>query len=153
VVDRLEEKVWKVAEFYSMGPTRVQFRRKDTRGWQEFFAQLKAHSTTGSALTFKGIQMRRPTIFALEAELKKIKIPTLIMIGDEDEPCIEPAIFMKRHIQSSGLVVFPQTGHTMNLEEPDLFNRVILDFLTLVEAGKWAVRDPVSVPGAELLPK
>jgi pimeloyl-ACP methyl ester carboxylesterase len=75
------------------------------------------------------------------------------MIGDEDEPCIEPAIFMKRHIQPSGLVVFPQTGHTMNLEEPDLFNRVVLDFLTLVEAGKWAIRDPVSVPGAELLPK
>jgi len=30
---------------------------------------------------------------------------------------------------------------------------VVLDFLTLVEVGKWAVRDPVSVPGAELLPK
>ena len=154
VVDRLEkEGMDKVAEFYSMGPTRVQFRRKDPRGWQEFFAQLKAHSTIGSALTFRGIQMKRPTIFALEADLKKIKVPTLIMIGDEDEPCIEPAIFMKRHIQSSGLVVFPQTGHTMNLEEPDLFNRVVLDFLTLVEAGKWAIRDPVSVPGAELLPK
>ena len=154
VVDRLEkEGMEKVAEFYSMGPTRVQFRRKDPRGWQEFFTQLKAHSTTGSALTFKGIQMRRPTIFALEPDLKKIKIPTLIMIGDEDEPCIEPAIFMKRHIKPAGLMVFPQTGHTMNLEEPDLFNRMVLDFLTLVEAGKWAVRDPVSVPGAELLPK
>ena len=154
VVDRLEKDgMEKMAEFYSVGPTRVQFRRKDRRGWQEFFTQLKAHSTIGSALTFKGIQMKRPTIFSLEANLTKIKVPTLIMIGDEDEPCIESAIFMKRHIQTSGLVVFPQTGHTMNLEEPDLFNRVVLDFLTMVEAGKWAVRDPISVPGAELLPK
>ena len=105
----------------------------------------------GSALTFKGVQLRRPTIFALEAELKKIQVPTLLLIGDEDEPCIEPAIFMKRNISSSGLMTFPQTGHTLNLEEPDLFNRVVFDFLTMVEAGKWARRDPISVPGAELL--
>jgi pimeloyl-ACP methyl ester carboxylesterase len=154
MADRLEkEGMEKVAEFYSMGPTRVQFRRKDPRGWQEFLAQLKTHSAMGSALILRGIQLKRPTIFALDADLKKIKVPTLIMIGDEDELCIDPAIFMKRHIRPSALVVFPQTGHTMNLEEPDLFNRVILDFLTLVEANKWAVRDPVSVPGARFLPK
>jgi pimeloyl-ACP methyl ester carboxylesterase len=152
VADRLEkEGMAKVAEFYSVGPTRVQFRRKDPRSWQEFVNQLKEHSAIGSALTFRGVQLRRPPIFALEAELKKIQIPTLLLIGDEDEPCIEPGIFMKRHIPRAGLVTFPQTGHTLNLEEPDLFNRVVLDFITMVEAGKWTRRDPVSMPGAELL--
>jgi pimeloyl-ACP methyl ester carboxylesterase len=152
VADRLEkEGMAKVAEFYSVGPTRVQFRRKDPRGWQEFVNQLKEHSAIGSALTFRGVQLRRPPIFALEAELEKIQIPTLLLIGDEDEPCIEPGIFMKRHIPRAGLVTFPQTGHTLNLEEPDLFNRVVLDFITMVEAGKWTRRDPVSMPGAELL--
>jgi len=63
------------------------------------------------------------------------------MVGDEDDPCIEPGIAMKRCIRSSRLVVFPQSGHAINLEEPDLFNRVALDFLTAVEAGKWAKRD------------
>ena len=65
----------------------------------------------------------------------------MIMVGNEDDPCIEPGIAMKRCIPSSGLVVFPQSGHAINLEEPDLFNRVVLDFLTAVEAGKWAKRD------------
>ena len=59
------------------------------------------------------------------------------MIGDEDEPCIEPSIFTKRRIPNAGLSVFPQSGHTINLEEPGLFNRTGLDFLTAVEAGRW----------------
>ena len=55
---------------------------------------------------------------------------------------------MKRCISRSGLVVFPQAGHTINLEDPDLFNRTVLDFLTAVEAGKWAKRDPGTASGA-----
>jgi len=154
VAGRLErEGMQAVAEFYSQGPTRVQFRRKDPRGWQEFRAQLAEHSALGSALTFRGVQLRRPSIFALEASLRRLQVPTLLLIGDEDEPCIEPAVFMKRHIPSAGLVVLPQSGHTVNLEEPDLFNRVVLDFLIAVEGGRWAQRDPISVPGAELLPR
>jgi pimeloyl-ACP methyl ester carboxylesterase len=47
---------------------------------------------------------------------------------------------MKRHIPSCGLSVFPQSGHTINQEEPDLFNRTVLDFLTAVKAGGWAER-------------
>jgi len=45
---------------------------------------------------------------------------------------------MKRNIPGSGLAVFPQSGHAINLEEPDLFNRTVSDFLTAVEAGRWA---------------
>jgi pimeloyl-ACP methyl ester carboxylesterase len=81
--------------------------------------------------------MKRKTILQLEKELQQIKIPTLVMIGDEDTPCVDAAIFMKRHIPSCGLSVFPQAGHTINLEEPDLYNRTVSDFLIAVEAGKW----------------
>jgi pimeloyl-ACP methyl ester carboxylesterase len=49
-------------------------------------------------------------------------------------------VFMKRHIPNSGLAVIPQTGHAINLEEPDLYNRLVLDFLTAVEQGAWAMR-------------
>jgi len=68
-------------------------------------------------------------------------------VGDEDDPCLEPGIFMKRCIPSSGLTVIPQSGHAVNLEEPDLFNRAVSDFLTAVEAGKWAVREQGSGGG------
>ena len=87
------------------------------------------------------IQGKRPSIFTLEEKLHHLRIPTLVLIGDEDEPCIEPAIFMKRHIPSAGLAVFPKSGHAINLEEPDLFNRTVLDFLTAVEADRWPDRD------------
>ena len=81
--------------------------------------------------------MKRPTIFALEEKLLQLQVPTLVMIGDEDEPCVEPAVFMKRKIPNAGLAVFPQSGHTINLEEPDLFNRTVQEFLTAVETGTW----------------
>ena len=65
----------------------------------------------------------------------------MIMTGDEDDPCINPSLFLKKHISSYGLVVFPRSGHAINLEEPGLFNSVVSDFLLMVEQGKWAPRD------------
>ena len=68
------------------------------------------------------------------------------MVGDEDERCIEPSLFLKAAIAASGLVVLPKTGHVVNLEEPDLFNQVVGDFLARVDAGRWPARDPRSLP-------
>ena len=129
-----------VAADYARMDHRLQLLRKDPRGWEEFYQLLLGHSPVGSALTYRGFLMKRPTIFSLEDKLNALQVPTLIMVGDEDEPCIEPAIFMKRNIPRSGLAVFPQSGHAINLEEPDLFNRTVWDFLTSVEAGRWAQR-------------
>ena len=137
----IAEGMEKFADGYARGSERAQFLRKDPVGWAKFRAGLASHSALGSALTFRGVQMKRPTIFQLENDLQKIEVPTLLLIGDEDTPCVEPAIFMKRNIPASGLAVFPQSGHTINLEEPDLYNRMVLDFLTSVEAGKWVARE------------
>ena len=126
---------------YSRSDVRVQLRRKDPRGYREFADQFLSHSSLGSALTFNGVQGKRPPVFALEDQMRLMSVPTLIMLGDEDEPCIEPSIFMKRCIPTSGLVMFPQAGHAINLEDPDLFNRSLQDFLTAVETGTWATRE------------
>ena len=136
----MTEGMEKFADGYARGAERLQFLRKDPVGWAKFHAGLAAHSAQGSSLTFRGVQMKRKTIYQLEGELQNIRIPTLVMIGDEDGPCVDPAIFMKRNIPGAGLAVFPQAGHTINLEEPDLYNRTVSDFLTAVEAGKWVVR-------------
>jgi pimeloyl-ACP methyl ester carboxylesterase len=141
-----------VAEFYSRGPTRVQFMAKDPVGWREFHDRLAAGSALGRANTLRGVQRQRPSIFELEASLERLEVPTLIVTGDEDEPCLEPAIFMKRKIRNSGLVVIPKSGHAVNLEEPDLFNRAVLDFVTAVDAGRWLPRDPASQTGSATLP-
>jgi len=126
------------ADYYTRGPTRRQLIRKDQKSWQEFYEEFASHSAIGSALTLRGVIFARQTISGLESKLRQLAVPTLIMVGDEDEPRVGPALWMKRYIPRSGLAVFPQTGHTINLEEPDLFNRVVLHFLTSVEAGSWA---------------
>ena len=128
------------AEEYANSPTRVQFKRKDPVGWEKFYAGLASHSALGSALITQGIQLKRPTVFQLEDDMRRMTVPTLLMVGDEDDPCIEPMLFIKRCVATSGLVFFPQSGHTINLEEPALFNRTMLDFLTAVESGAWATR-------------
>jgi pimeloyl-ACP methyl ester carboxylesterase len=84
--------------------------------------------------------------------MERLTVPTLVMTGDEDDPCLEPGIFMKRKIPSAGLVVLPKSGHAINLEEPDAFNRAVLDFLTLVDAGRWTKRNPASMTGSAILP-
>ena len=141
-----------VAEFYTKGPTRVQFMDKDPLGWREFYDQFIGQSARGHALTMRGVQMTRPSVYELEAAMEKLTVPTLIVTGDEDEPCLEPALFMKRKIRSSGLVVMPKAGHTVNLEDPDAFNRIVLDFLTAVDAGRWPLRNPASISTSAILP-
>ena len=132
---------------YSAGPARIQLRRKDPVGWQAFADLLAGHSPLGAALTLRGVQGQRPAILDSAQDLRALDIPTLILVGDEDDPCLEPALFLKRQLRRSGLVTFPQSGHAINLEEPDLFNRAVLDFLTAVEADRWASRDAGSGVG------
>jgi pimeloyl-ACP methyl ester carboxylesterase len=139
-----------VAKRYSLGPTRVQFRNKDPRGWQEFAAQLAEHSTPGSALTMRGVQGRRPSLYELVEGMQALRVPTLIVTGDEDDPCLEPALLLKRSISTSALVVIPSSGHTINLEEPEEFNRILFDFLSAVDIGAWRSRDPRSTSGGIL---
>jgi pimeloyl-ACP methyl ester carboxylesterase len=72
-------------------------------------------------------------------------VPTLIVTGDEDEPCLEVDLMLKRTIASSALAVLPRTGHTCNLEEPALFNALLGDFAATVDTGRWALRDARSL--------
>jgi pimeloyl-ACP methyl ester carboxylesterase len=140
------------AEYYARGPARVQLIDKDPPGWHEFAERLAAGSATGHALTLRGVQMTRPSIFELGDRLERLEVPTLIMTGDEDEPCLEPALFLKRKIATAGLVVMPKSGHAINIEEPDAFNRAVLDFLTAVDAGRWSRRNPASQSASAVLP-
>jgi pimeloyl-ACP methyl ester carboxylesterase len=116
------------ASAYAVGPTRVQFQNKDPRGWEEFRAMLTEHSRLGSALTLRGVQKLRPSLY----------------------DCLEASLMMKRTIPSSALAVLPRTGHGLNLEEPASFNAHLDDFFHQVEAGRWTLRDPRSLSGSIL---
>jgi pimeloyl-ACP methyl ester carboxylesterase len=146
VADRMENDTMAVfGKVYSLAPTRVQYQNKDPRGWQEFENQLCEHSSLGSANTMRGVQRRRPSLFDLEDKMRALTVPTLVMNGDEDDPCLDAGLFMKRTIVSAALVLLPRTGHLCNLEEPALYNQICGDFMSRVEAGRWEMRDPRSM--------
>lgn len=131
-----------VAATYSKTAARISFEVKDPRGYAEFVARLAAHDAKGSANTSRGFQGARPSLYDFESDIRKLQTPALIVVGDEDDRCVEPSLFLKDALPASGLVVMPKTGHAVNLEEPDLFNAVVGDFLARVEAGRWTARDP-----------
>jgi pimeloyl-ACP methyl ester carboxylesterase len=138
---------------YGRGPTRLVFEEKDPRGYAEFVQQLREHSTEGSALTMNGVQRRRPNLFDLKDGFSRMTVPTFIIAGDEDDPTLEASLYLKRTIMSSALLVMPKCGHTMNLEDPDAFNRAVLDFVTQVDGGSWRNRIPASLAGGIIAAK
>ncbi len=77
--------------------------------------------------------------------MKRLTVPPLIIHGDEDWPCLLPGILMKQSIPSSALAVMPYSGHAINLEEPEEYNRTVRDFLSQVDSGGWPQRDPRAV--------
>lgn len=130
---------------YQIGPSRVQLQNKDPRGFAQFCDAFAKHSALGSANTLRGVQARRPTVYALKRGLTQLKVPLHMMTGDEDNNCLEPGLFMKRVCPSAWLTVVPNTGHAVNVEEPDLFNRLTAEFLAQVDSDRWRPRDPRSL--------
>jgi pimeloyl-ACP methyl ester carboxylesterase len=118
-------------------PTRSRFRQKDPRGFAEFTRHLAEHPDLGAALTMENYQGKRPSLYDFEADWQGLDLPVLIICGDEDQPCLQPSLYLKRTLPNAGLAMFAKTGHTVNIEEPDAFNREVWNFVALVESGKW----------------
>jgi pimeloyl-ACP methyl ester carboxylesterase len=136
------------ADHYALGPTRVQFQNKDPRGFVEFQRHLSEHSAVGSANTQLGVQRERPSLYDLTNEMRALRVPTLVLTGDEDWPCLRPGILLKETIPTAALAVMPNCGHAINLEDPDRFNRIVGDFLAQVGSGRWPTRDARAVSGS-----
>ena len=136
---------------YCTGATRVQFMLKDPRGWKEFADQFRALSRKGRAMTLRHIVAARPSVLDFEEEYHKMRVPVLLITGDEDEQTLMPGVFMKKHIPTAGFCVLPRIGHTLNLEEPGLFNQMLYDFISSIELGTWKPRDPRSMATKEYL--
>lgn len=131
---------------YGMAAARIAYLLKDPRGWQEFRMALAEHSARGAANTMRGVQAGRPSIYDLEDRLKTMQTPMLVLTGDEDDHCLQPGVFLKKVVPACGLAILPKSGHTLNLEEPALFNQFLAEFLAQVEQGRWLPRDPRANP-------
>ena len=129
-----EEGIAAAAAKYADFPMRQRYKAKDRRGWEEFRRWMAEHSAEGHALTMEEVQLKRPTLWDLEPWLKTLKVPTLVITGDEDWACLEGSLMLKKTIPGAVLLVLPWAGHTINSEEPAAFNAALLQFFGMVEA-------------------
>jgi pimeloyl-ACP methyl ester carboxylesterase len=127
--------------------TRASFKAKDPRGFAEFLRLSGEHDARACAHLAREVMAKRRTVPELDGPLRALRVPTLIMVGDQDAPCVEPSLMMRALIPHAGLVVFPACGHTPNIEEPGLFNLHVAEFLAAVERGRWAGWTASSVAG------
>ena len=142
-------------QFKTIGSAEVAKVTPRRRAAFRFFSRTRADTRIsmsaeaarfrGSANTMRGFQGGRPSIYTLTDAIRKVATPAMIICGDEDDNCIEPSLFLKKHLPASGLAFFPKSGHVLNLEEPALSNEMVERFIALVEAGRWPVRDPRSM--------
>jgi len=122
---------------YADGATRQTHKHKDPRGFAEFARMLAEHSPVGHALTMRELQAKRPSLWELEGKLKQFSVPLLVLVGDEDDWCVDSSVYLKRTVPTAGLCVIPRSGHTITSEEPAAFNAALADLIANVEAGRW----------------
>lgn len=97
--------------------------------WREQFLMT---SVEGYLYCGQAIGSRRPLL----EELSQVRVPTLIICGELDEPFLEPSQRMHQTIPDSELVVIAGTGHTPILEKPLEFNEALISFLARVDSQR-----------------
>jgi len=130
------------AATYADNPTRRTQKYKDPRGFAEFTRMMAEHSAQGHALTMAMLQAKRPTLWDMEAELKRFSVPLLVIVGDEDESCLDGSVFLKRTAPTAALLVIPRSGHTITSEEPAAVNAALAELFAAAEAGCWLAHKP-----------
>jgi pimeloyl-ACP methyl ester carboxylesterase len=132
-----EEGIAAASAKYADAPMRQALKNKDPRGYAEFARMLAEHSALGHAQTMFNLQLKRSTLWEMEDGLKRFAVPLLVIVGDEDEPCIDGSVFLKRTVPTAGLLMIPRSGHNVQSEEPDAFNAALADLFAAAEAGRW----------------
>jgi pimeloyl-ACP methyl ester carboxylesterase len=136
------EGIAQAAAKYADAPMRQAQKHKDPRGHAEFARMLAEHSAEGHAHTMLNLQLKRPTLWEMEEGLKRFAVPLLVIVGDEDDPCIDGSVFLKRTVPTAGLLVIPRSGHNIPSEEPAMFNAALAELFASAEAGRWLAHRP-----------
>lgn len=132
----LEKGMRALAESYGASPTRYRLKDKNPPEFRNFIEQLAAGSPLGITNTMRGVQQRRPPLYDHKERIAALNLPALIVLGAEDEPCVKPSHFLKDTLPGARLEVLKKTGHAVNLEEPALYNRLVMEIIEAVEAKR-----------------
>lgn len=123
---------------YANAGSRRLLKRKNPARFFEFEQRCMELSSMGAGLTMRNIQGNRRSLETMEKELSALTVPVLIMVGDEDDGCLETDLFLKRTLPAAGLCIVPLTGHAVAQEEPEFFGATLKLFIESVEQGTWS---------------
>jgi pimeloyl-ACP methyl ester carboxylesterase len=87
------------------------------------------HRAHGIAHTAREVLAKRPTNYALESRLRQLDVPAMLIVGEDDAPCVKVHCFMADCLRRSTHIVLRGRGHLTNLEAPAAFNAAIRRFL------------------------
>jgi pimeloyl-ACP methyl ester carboxylesterase len=121
---------------FTSSPVRARLKDKNPAEFEKFLQELTKFSVQGLASTMRGVQMRRPPLYAHKDKIAAMRIPTLVVLGGDDEGCKKPSHFLQETLPGARLEILPNTGHAVNIEEPEKINRLIAEFVGGVEAGR-----------------
>jgi len=106
----------------------------ETRGLDALGRSREVRESAGLHRSAQGLAHAARGMLAQEGSrvidgLGAIDVPTLIIVGDRDQPFIAPCEYMAKKISGARLEVIRDAGHSSNLDQPEAFNRVLRDFL------------------------
>ena len=123
-----------VAQDYGNRPARQPLRRRDPAAHAEHLRILAEHDPVGAALTMRGVQASRPSLYDLRGQLARMAVPTMLLAGDSDPEALDATLMLHATLPDVGLAVLPRTGHLANLELPEVVDGLIEEFVAGVEA-------------------
>ena len=62
--------------------------------------------------------------------LPTVDVPVLVVVGADDKPFLGAADYVTAKVPKAELVVIPDAGHSCNLDQPELFNARVAEFLS-----------------------
>jgi pimeloyl-ACP methyl ester carboxylesterase len=113
-------------------PTRRRLREKQPRAWHEWLEDFARVPAAAAALTMRGVQQRRPSLYTHAERVRALDVPMLVLAGAEDASCVKAGEWLRDTAARARLVVLERTGHAIQLEEPERFNATLAEFIEQV---------------------
>jgi pimeloyl-ACP methyl ester carboxylesterase len=125
-----------IRQNFTASPARQKLKEKSPAEYQKFLADLERFSVQGLTNTMRGVQKRRPPLYTHKDQIAALRVPALVVLGGIDQGCEKPSHFLAETLPGARLEILPNTGHGVNIEEPDRVNRMVAEFVGAVEAKR-----------------
>ena len=125
-----------IRQNFTASPARQKLKEKSPAEYQKFLADLERFSVQGLTNTMRGVQKRRPPLYTHKDQIAALRVPALIVLGGIDQGCEKPSHFLAETLPGARLEILPNTGHGVNIEEPDRVNRMVAEFVGAVETKR-----------------